>query len=1328
MDPAPKPRRFVPRLPARLPMVTLAVLAVLAGAYYFVYVDGKRSYLIEWSFRRLGAMSDRVEARLASYRQVVGNVAERSDDAEASIARAAPLELAAPPVAHQRTKDDPPEVVTAVRTALTGGVPWVHLSAMAPKGFDVTARLRVRDLVAPALDREGFDKLLFASAEDGRVLYQQGRSDVALTSLAGLKRADGTEIDLATLARSTGLFDVDISGRKFRLFVEPCSITPGDAAPGGKAPAAQGFILAGLVRSDRLTLESLKISSSLIVILASLFLLAALAFPFLKLLYMGTGERFRAIDGLLVSLCALVGIAVLCLVLLDAMAYRRLSQEANAQLEDLGTRFRDSFLAEVDDARIQLADLNRQALTEVPWTLAGPEALSARAPETPLEEPRRSFAPEEGRYPGFDTFFWVNDRGWQAIKWTTRDQETPSINVRDRPYFQNVVQGRLWNWNGGRFTLEAIRSWTTGEGLFVVAMPVEDGRARPAGPALAAGPPAEAPAPDLVQAKPVVAALTIPMASLREPVLPPGFGFALVDDDGRVLAHSDAKKGLQENLLEETDFNRALRSSLFARRSGYIEVRYAGREHMLHPVPVAAGLPWSVVAFRDKTLLRTVNVQILTTALLCLVFYVAAILLLLALVYLLPHFRARWVWPARERRGTYAQLAALYTLCLLVYPFALATSDPSHLFWTGTLLPLLVLLVSYVKLSKNGGALAPRHWAAAGLAALLLALLLVLVWARLSGVSLAVLIGSLTAGGALLFLPAADRFFARLAGLPPRLAYVTAAALLLAVLAILPAVSFFKLAYDLHVENMIKHGQVRMMRGVEERMQKGLPADPRHGVYLASFFGTQVPQGGPANRGHVHVHDRWLPDLLEDYLPLYNESSAEMGRLSRDAADDQGWHWEHDGGRLVLHTGHGKGEKGVHLASFVPSILSSLTDWTVLSVSVVILGLAMVGVIWFLVRKILLLRTHVPFWIDRLDLAAGPLGGSVIRISRRRDRLRVPDRPDTAVIDLAAAQQAVEAGTALDDPALEGKRLVFVDHFEHRLRDAGFNRAKRLLLEDLVADPERRVVVLSAVDPHLCLVAGSPYGGIKAAVGEGEREAWGSLLGEFETFDLDGAGDPAELFAALAVLEEDLLKNPPGAAWIEQEAWRYQVRSCLAAVRTECGVTAPLQAIGRELLPALDLREMDRGQILDEIRERAGLYYRALWASLSDGEKLLLVHLAEEGLVNPKNRRPLQRLLARGIARRDPALRVMNETFRSFVIAHKHEVLAIERQEAADSPWAHLKRPLATVLMGVAVFFFATQREVFNTTLVFVTALAGALPQLLQLVGVFGSSKTRAEG
>lgn len=1316
MDPVVMPRsRFVPKLPAKLPLVTLAILAVMAGVYYFVYVDGKRSYLVEWSFRRLGAMSDRVESRLGSYRQVVANVAERADDPEESIGRAAPLELVAPPALHQRTKDDPPDVVTSVRTTLVGGVPFVRIAAVAPRGFDVAARLRVRDLVAPALDKEGFDKLLFAAAEDGRVLFQEGRSDVAMTSLAGLKRADGSEIGLAGLVRSTGLYDVDISGQKYRLFVEPCAITPGES----------GFILAGLMRSDRLTIDSLKISSSLIVILASLFLLAALAFPFLKLLYMGAGERLRAIDALLVSLCALVGIAVLCLVLLDLMAYRRLSEAANLQLAELGAGVRDSFLAEVDDAQAQLGDLNRLALAQVPWAWEGADAPLALAPETPLES-RKGLVLPQSRYPDFDSFFWANERGWQTVKWTPRDQETPGINVRDRSYFQNVVRGRLWTRNGRRLTLEPVRSWTTGEGLFVVAMPVLDGRERPPGPALAAGPPARKAEVPVVQSRPVVAALAVSMVSLREPVLPPGYGFALVSEDGRVLAHSDAKKSLQENLLEETGSDRALRSSLFARRSGLIEVRYAGREHMLHPVPVA-GLPWSVVAFRDKTFLRTVNVQILTTALLCLILYVTAFIVLFGLVYLLPHFRARWVWPARERRGVYAQLAVLYALCLLIYPAALTTSDPSHLFWTGMLVPLLVLLVSYIKAGRNGGELAPRHWAALALAALVVALLLVLLWARLAEPVFLFLLASLAAGGALLFLPAANRFFARLAGPPPRFSYVTAAALLLAVLSILPAVSFFKLSYDLHVENMIKHGQVRMVRGVEERLRKGLPADPRHGAYFASFFGTRVPGEAEEQEGHEPAHDRWLPRLLEDYLPLYNDVSAEMGRLSKDEADDRGWHWKRAAGRLVLHTGHGEGDPGVHLASLVPSFLLGLTDWTLLGASVIVLGLAMVGVVWFLVRKILLLRTHVPFWIDRLDLAAGSLGGNVIRISRRRDPLRVPDRPDAAVIDLVAAEGAVEAGTALDEPSLAGKRLVFVDHFEHRLRDAAFNGAKRALLEDLVADPERKVVVLSAVDPHLCLVAGSSYGGIKGAVGEGEREAWGSLLSEFETFDLDGPGDPRDLEAALARLGEELEKNPPGAAWIEQEAWRYHVRSCLGAVRAECSVTAPLQAIGLGLLPALDLREMDRGQIFDEIRERAEVYYRSLWASLADGEKLLLVHLAEEGLVNPKNRRPLQRLLARGIARRDPALRVMNETFRSFVIAHKHCVMAIERRDAEESPWAHLKRPLMTMLVGVAVFFFATQRDMFNTTLVFVTALAGTLPQLLQLVGFFGSGRTRAE-
>ena len=54
--------------------------------------------------------------------------------------------------------------------------------------------------------------------------------------------------------------------------------------------------------------------------------------------------------------------------------------------------------------------------------------------------------------------------------------------------------------------------------------------------------------------------LSIPMRPLLEPVLPPGFEFAVIDQDGQVHFHSDTQRNVHENLLVETDQNRRLQS------------------------------------------------------------------------------------------------------------------------------------------------------------------------------------------------------------------------------------------------------------------------------------------------------------------------------------------------------------------------------------------------------------------------------------------------------------------------------------------------------------------------------------------------------------------------------------------------------------------------------------------------------------------------------------------------------------------------------------------------------------------------------------------------
>jgi hypothetical protein len=161
------------------------------------------------------------------------------------------------------------------------------------------------------------------------------------------------------------------------------------------------------------------------------------------------------------------------------------------------------------------------------------------------------------------------------------------------------------------------------------------------------------------------------------------------------------------------------------------------------------------------------------------------------------------------------------------------------------------------------------------------------------------------------------------------------------------------------------------------------------------------------------------------------------------------------------------------------------------------------------------------------------------------------------------------------------------------------------------------------------------------------------------------------------------------------------------------------------LIPYLRLGETSPRELLKEILTRAEGYYEGIWNSLAEEEKLVLLQLAEEGLTNPRNLRPLQRLIARGIVCRDPAPRLMNETFRLFVIeaAAREGVHQIEIRHEKASTWVQLQAPLTATLIGGMLFFGFTQQDMFKTTLTLITALAGALPHFLQLVGYIGATK-----
>jgi len=153
-----------------------------------------------------------------------------------------------------------------------------------------------------------------------------------------------------------------------------------------------------------------------------------------------------------------------------------------------------------------------------------------------------------------------------------------------------------------------------------------------------------------------------------------------------------------------------------------------------------------------------------------------------------------------------------------------------------------------------------------------------------------------------------------------------------------------------------------------------------------------------------------------------------------------------------------------------------------------------------------------------------------------------------------------------------------------------------------------------------------------------------------------------------------------------------------------------------------------RREALEKIVEKADVLYRALWNACSDDEKLVLIQLSQENVVNPKQTLAVRRLLQRGFVYRDPVLQPMNQSFALFVsrALPPAEVAEWERR-ASGRRWEHTRWVLLGVLGVILLFLWATQRDVFNTGIALLSGAALGIPGLLKALEALTKLGTRTD-
>jgi hypothetical protein len=243
--------------------------------------------------------------------------------------------------------------------------------------------------------------------------------------------------------------------------------------------------------------------------------------------------------------------------------------------------------------------------------------------------------------------YWLYTKGVDSTNLTVDSNNAPKGNYDDRIYYKNAMANR-YNTTGRRdnFYIDQIVSRPEGNFRTVIAKKNRDGQ---------------------------VAAMTFTVQSLDSVIMPDGFQFAIIDNNGRVLYHSRASRNLNENLKDEFADSSQLVSSIEAKSDTSFKAEYYGRRYNVKIKPIP-GLPYFTVIFEDLVYNDTRDIEAYTFTLSMLICLLLFLIIKFCVVFFVSsrqsifkkqHFDTSWIGPKPTSHHQY-NLAVVTNLFIIV--------------------------------------------------------------------------------------------------------------------------------------------------------------------------------------------------------------------------------------------------------------------------------------------------------------------------------------------------------------------------------------------------------------------------------------------------------------------------------------------------------------------------------------------------------------------------------------------------------------------------------------------------------------------------------------
>jgi hypothetical protein len=1102
----------------------------------------------------------------------------------------------------------------------------------------------------------------------------------------------------------SGVQDITLGKIDYKLFNNWLTLAPGD-----------DLLLCSLEKSDSIRSEATAVEPWIIINLISILLFLFLGMPLLKLLIMNEVERLQVINVLFTGVAIILGTALIMLFVNFTYHFFGFHyKEMDDDLSILSDSIKNNFLDETSQAYDQLKSLDGK----MKWFYTKKSTIYNSALKNTLIEGQYI-----KNYKPYNQIFWINQKGQLPLVIESNEIDTliQHLPVVDkRKYFQAAAKNNLWTIpkkgtnDKNLLYVDFIRSMLNGQYQTVVSTRLEHKEKG----AIAIG-------------------LSTKTFSLQYAALPPGYHACVIDQKGEVKFHTTNERSLQENFLEEIDFEPEILAAIEGRIEQNTSITYDKKNYRAYIQPID-GMPLYLVTFYSFDYYKAPIVLSVWFAVGLILLLFLLLVIQLALLYGLTHLTSKlkikwffltWLRPKKPIKYRYQYVQSIVgcflVLCLFVtifiyFPLAKETI-------VGILVMPLFLLAFHYKLYTSGDS-AYKRWARPekvnsflGWSCVFVLFIDSIAIYLFDEITLATLwLFVLQVLIALLLAFPFSGTFSKIQGyIFPNTGYkklYTYSSLLwLILVSIVPVFFFYKYSYEEETKIWSRHLQLEVAKDYVLR-QKLIKSDlslfaeyhpliEKMGDYqqATNKFKIDKNQAFVRPNQSANRYNRFLFQFVPPLDTLINKSGAQAYMQT----NDQAWHWGECYGTLRMH--YRSDNEQVNDFSVTSAILPYQYHKGEMSI---LFWLAIIGGGILSLRTIrFALRNVYGFDIIK-PLHDESISADFFSLSQNKRKnffvIGLPYSGKGKILSEFANYNKESVFRINFQTQIEQKHyyrdqsIVVIEHFEFGLNNHELNKLRLKLLQEFQAKPVQ-IILCSTVQPHVIL---DYYDRMESLTTHlKERDEFKKEYMEYK----HAKRYWRNVLSGFVVVYLPL--NPDGKAYAEENN----------LIKSELLHGTFLPKLQSHLANQSISNFAECEDFVLKVEDMATTYYHSLWNSFSNTEKRLLYDLAIDRFVNVKNVAAIRTLLQKGVLVISDSLQIFNESFNNFILSvvKEDEEMVMQQEMRSKGSWNSVQLVLILVFLAIAVFIAFAQRNVLQNFNALLTALGGVTALLLRFGGLF---------